>query len=103
MPDGILSPTFIVTACPPSCLPDVKHGFPTDLPATQHRADPVDVAPVIFADDRKQRAVRDQQGKQRQIGREAVLALAGEIMERLDARVLVLAKYAKVDLGRLAR
>lgn len=81
----------------------MKHGLSGDLPAAQERADPVDVAPVIFADHRPQRAVRDQRGEQRQIEREAVLGLAGEVMECLDAGVLVLAENPEIDLGRLAR
>src|SRR4051794_14673563 len=104
MPDGTLSPTLIVIVCLPLlCLPDVKHGFAADLPPAQQRADPVDVAPIIFADNRPQRAVRDQRGEKPQIGREAVLAFAGEIMESLNARVLVFAEQAEIDLGRLAR
>src|SRR5207253_7193985 len=94
--EGTLSPTLIVIAASfRSVLLDMENRFAGDPPLAQQRTDTRKIAPAMLGDDRPQRIVRGQPGEQCQIGAEAVLGLRGEIMEGLDAGVLVLAELAE--------
>ena len=74
----------------------MKHGLAGDLPVAQQGADAREIAPAIFGDARLQRAIGDQPGKHGEIGAEAFLGLRREIVEGLNAGVLVLGEVAKI-------
>ena len=91
----------------PSGLIDVEHSLAGDTPVAQLGADFCYVTPTVFGKDRFQRAVADKCSQQRQIGREPVLVLGGEIRETLDAGIGVLGEVAEAQwcglAGRIAK
>ena len=69
---------------------DAEHGLAGDAAIAQLGADLRDITPAAFDEDGFERAVTDERGQERQIGREALLGLGPEIGKALDAGVRAL-------------